>query len=80
VLDFEPTSALFVSDSDPLVFYRAIVNFASHHLKSGASLYLEINEFLGEQTLRLFNPELFTDLQLIKDMQGNDRFITSMKT
>ena len=47
VLDFEPHQALFVSDSEPLVYYSAILNIADKTLLPGGRLYFEINEAMG---------------------------------
>ena len=57
VLQYEPHLALFVEDTNPLQFYRAIAHFASEHLAENGTVYCEINETLGEKTKRLF--ELF---------------------
>jgi release factor glutamine methyltransferase len=75
VLDYEPGTALFVPDNDPLVFYRAITGFAKKTLVPGGELFLEINENLGEETVGLLEAEGFRDILLRKDMQGKDRFI-----
>jgi release factor glutamine methyltransferase len=53
VIEYEPHNALFVPDDDPLVFYKAIGRFASVHLKKTGALYLEINEFLPDETSRV---------------------------
>src|SRR6056297_3530632 len=47
VKDFEPDTALFVSDEDPLLFYRAIIDFAESHLSENGKLFVEINQYLG---------------------------------
>lgn len=54
VLEYEPHTALFVPDSDPLLFYRNIASIAENSLKRGGKLYLEINEALGEETESIF--------------------------
>ncbi len=74
VLDWEPSEALFVSDDDPLVFYRAIALWADRLLKENGSLWLEINEDLGAETAALF-----TGAAVIKDINGKDRFIVVKK-
>lgn len=79
VLDFEPHLALFVSDKDPLKFYKAIVTFAENHLKSNGQLYFEINQYLGEATLNLLQNEAFQNSKIIKDINANDRFISATK-
>ncbi|HEY9197214.1 MAG TPA: peptide chain release factor N(5)-glutamine methyltransferase, partial [Mucilaginibacter sp.] len=53
VTDFEPHTALFVPEDDPLLFYRAIAGFALQHLKQGGKLFFEINESLGNETVKL---------------------------
>lgn len=75
VLDFEPHLALFVPDSDPLVFYRAIAQFASVHLHLRGSLYFEINEKMGEPTAALLRDYGFDEILTRKDLQGKDRMI-----
>jgi release factor glutamine methyltransferase len=59
VLDYEPSTALFVPDNDPLVFYKAISDFGSTHLKKNGSIFAELNEFLSEKTAELFNAQDF---------------------
>jgi len=75
VKDFEPDTALFVSDEDPLLFYRAIIDFAEKHLSEKGKLYFEINQYLGEETKALFNTRNFSEIELRKDMFGNDRML-----
>lgn len=79
VKDFEPDTALFVSDEDPLVFYRAIIDFAEKHLSEKGKLYFEINQYLGEQTKALFHPRNFSEIELRKDMFGNDRMLKAIR-
>lgn len=78
VLDFEPHLALFVPDSDPLIFYRKIVEFAKGALNNGGHIFLEINQSLGQPTLALYKEAGF-EAKLLKDMSGNDRFIIATK-
>ena len=77
VLDYEPHSALFVPDSDPLLYYRAIAQFAIHALKNGGRLYLEINQYQGEATAALLHSAGLTDVALHRDSFGNLRFVTA---
>ena len=58
VVENEPGIALFVSDDDPLVFYKKIVRFAVLNLKNNGSLYFEINQYLGKETIKLFEAYL----------------------
>ena len=74
VTAFEPTTALFVPDENPLQFYKALVAAAPLHLEKGGWLYVEINDSLGDATLQLFqNAEWQAELR--KDLQGNNRMI-----
>ncbi|MCM4172920.1 peptide chain release factor N(5)-glutamine methyltransferase [Arenibacter sp. TNZ] len=78
VLDYEPGSALFVSDENPLIFYKKIVQFAVDHLKANGVLFFEINQFLGNETKQLLENENFSEIELRKDMFGNDRMLRGM--
>ncbi|MBB5394438.1 peptide chain release factor N(5)-glutamine methyltransferase [Mucilaginibacter sp. AK015] len=75
VTDFEPHSALFVPENDPLIFYKAIADFAVAHLTENGLLFFEINENLGKETIELLSDKGFTDIELRKDMSGRDRMI-----
>lgn len=79
VLDYEPHIALFVKDSNPLLFYQAIVDFCINNLSTGGKLYFEINEKYGFETKDLLEQNNFTDIELIQDMQGKDRMIKGIK-
>ena len=77
VLQHEPHIALFVPDNDPLIFYKAIADFAIKHLDTNGSLYLEINENLGEETVQLLKQKGFKKIELRQDLSGKDRMIRS---
>ena len=79
VTDFEPHTALFVPEDDPLIFYKAIVNFASVHLEKDGLLFLEINETYGKQIVELLSNNEFINIELRKDMSGKDRMIKATK-
>ncbi|MDP2524692.1 peptide chain release factor N(5)-glutamine methyltransferase [Maribacter dokdonensis] len=79
VIDHEPSLALFVPDEDPLKFYKAVVNFASEHLNKNGCLYLEINQYLGEETKRILQQSNFKTIDLRPDMFGNDRMIKGIR-
>ncbi|MDR0229086.1 MAG: peptide chain release factor N(5)-glutamine methyltransferase [Flavobacteriaceae bacterium] len=79
VLDYEPHLALFVEDQDPLIFYRKIAQLAHDNLSSGGTLFYEINQYLGAETLDLFESLSFGQVELRKDMRGNDRMIKAVK-
>ena len=76
VLEHEPHLALFVSDDDPLVFYRAIADWASVCLKPDGYGIVEINEALGPQTADLFRASGLRKVQIIKDLSERDRFVS----
>jgi len=75
VKEFEPHLALFVPDNDALLFYRKLSDFSLKHLKPGGSLFVEINESLGDAVVNLFRSAGFAHLELKKDMQGKDRML-----
>ncbi|RCW90903.1 peptide chain release factor N(5)-glutamine methyltransferase [Winogradskyella arenosi] len=79
VLENEPHLALFVEDDNPLVFYKAITNFALQKLKSKGALYFEINQYLGEETKALLKETEFENVVLLKDFSGNDRMLKGLK-
>jgi release factor glutamine methyltransferase len=78
VLDFEPHTALFVENNNPLVFYKALANFGNNQLNNGGALFVEINQALGMQTQDVFVQNNYTTL-LKKDLFGNDRMILATK-
>ncbi|MFC1224745.1 peptide chain release factor N(5)-glutamine methyltransferase [Pedobacter sp. BG31] len=75
VLLHEPHLALFVSDDNPLLFYKAIAAFAQTNLKPGGQLYFEINEYLGKETIEMLEDKGFINIELRQDMQGKDRMV-----
>ena len=75
VLDYEPSSALFVSDNDPLIFYRKILEFAQKTLKPDGEIWFEINEKFGEETKDLCLEKGFEKVEIIKDFRGRDRIL-----
>jgi release factor glutamine methyltransferase len=79
VLEFEPHQALFVSDSDPLVFYREILNIAEKILKPKGKIYFEINEALGTSMVNLLETFGYADIMIMKDINEKDRIIKGLK-
>ncbi len=77
VLDYEPHLALFVEDTDALLFYRKIAQLALKNLASNGLLFFEINQYLGKETVELLQNLGFKNIELRKDMYGNDRMIKS---
>ncbi len=79
VLDYEPASALFVPDDDPLVFYRAIARWSSRFLSPEGKGLTEINEVLGKETLAVFSGAGFQESSVVTDFYDKNRFIFYMK-
>jgi release factor glutamine methyltransferase len=75
VLDYEPHLALFVADSDALLFYRKIAQLALKSLAPNGKLFFEINQYLGKETVELVEQLGFKNIELRKDFMGNDRMI-----
>lgn len=73
VLDYEPHNALFVPDTDPLIFYRAIASYAMSHLSAGGWLCMEINQAYPDEMERLLSSFGFKDVTIQKDQYGKDR-------
>ena len=78
VIDYEPHNALFVEDSNPLIFYEKIALIASKNLNSNGLLFFEINEKFGDQIIDLLSKLNFVDIELKKDINGRDRIIKSV--
>jgi len=78
VTDFEPHTALFVPEDDPLVFYKAIANFAIDNLTPDGLLFFEINESYGKEIIELLTNKGFKHIGLKKDMSGKDRMIKAV--
>ena len=78
VLDFEPHTALFVTNNNPLIFYSALANFSNKYLQNNGALFVEINQALGLQTKDVFEQKNYTTL-LKKDLFENDRMIVATK-
>lgn len=78
VLKFEPHLALFVEDDNPLLFYKAITELGIKKLKKGGALYFEINEQFGKETASLLK-ENFYSVNIVKDINGKDRFVYGIK-
>jgi release factor glutamine methyltransferase len=79
VLDHEPHLALFVSDNDPLLFYRVISQKGFSALSAGGLLAMEINERFGKEVVKDFERAGFIDVKIIKDLSGKDRVVSGLK-
>lgn len=79
VLDWEPHTALFVPDSDPLLFYRTIAEKGLQMLAPNGTLYFEINRAHGAETMKMLADYGYADIELRKDFADNDRMIKAVK-
>ena len=79
VLEYEPHLALFVEDTDALLFYRKIAELAKKNLNPKGKLYFEINQYLGKETVELVESFGFKDVKLMKDIYQNNRIIFAEK-
>ena len=75
VLEYDPHTALFVSNEDPLIFYRAIGEFGLSHLEKNGALYFEINQYLSQETCDLLVAMGYKNVELREDINGNARMI-----
>lgn len=79
VLAWEPATALFVPDNDPLLFYRRLAAVAETLLRPGGSCWLEINEALGAETAALFAGAAFEQALVVDDFLGRPRFVRAVR-
>lgn len=79
VRDWEPDLALFVSDNDPLLFFREIAKKGRVLLDEGGVIYFEIHQAYGQETADLLSHMGYRDVELRKDMSGNDRMIKALR-
>lgn len=79
VLDHEPHTALFVSDEDPLIFYRAIFKFSELHLAENGYIYLEVNEYEAGNFKELSEKFGFCNIEIRQDLHSKNRFVKAWK-
>ena len=79
VLDYEPSTALFVPNDDPLRFYRAIASFAVEALSQGGHIYYEINPLFASEMLEMMRGMGYNDIEIINDMQCRKRMLCARK-
>lgn len=79
VLDWEPHTALFVPNNDPLIFYRTIAQKAMTMLTTGGTLYFEINRAHGAETMNMLTDFGYKNIELRQDFAGNDRMIKAIR-
>jgi release factor glutamine methyltransferase len=75
VLDYEPHTALFPVGVDTLIFYRVIAKQAQTALKSGGSLWFEINEHYAKEICEIMKASGFESVTVLKDWSGKDRVV-----
>ena len=75
VLKWEPHNALFVSDDNPLIFYRKILEFAKTHLNDNGEIWFEINEYLSKEMIDLCHELGFSNVKIHKDFRGKERIM-----
>lgn len=80
VLNHEPHLALFVTDDDPLLFYRVIAGMSLEKLKSGGRIFFECNEFNAGEVAEMLGQSGFTSIESRKDICGADRMVRAVKT
>jgi len=78
VLDYEPSLALFVDDTDSLLFYRAIAKLGCSLLKPGGALYFEINESLSREVLELLESFNYYEIAVKNDIHGKPRMLKAL--
>lgn len=79
VLQHEPHLALFVPDDDPLLFYRHIADYAMKALCDDGMLFFEINPYHSEALRQMLLTKGFSDIQVMEDQYGKQRFISACK-
>lgn len=79
VLDYEPSTALFVPDNNPLIYYSRISSIAIHALAKGGKLYFEINPRHAADLKLLLENDGFSEVEIIKDSFGRERFASALK-
>ena len=79
VVDYEPHTALFVADDDPLCFYRSIAQNGVKMLRDGGSLYFEIYERFGAQMVKMLEEMGYSDSEVVKDVFGKERMVWSRR-
>ncbi len=70
--------ALFVSNENPLIFYEKIADLAKNNLNQNGMLFFEINQYLGKETVKMLKEKGFKNIELRKDLFGNDRMIKAI--
>ena len=80
VVVHEPHLALFIPDEDPLLFYRKMLDIGQRSLEKGGKFYFEFNEQYGKEMTELMQAKGYSDIRIIKDLSGKDRFAVCVKS
>ena len=80
VLDYEPDLALFVTEEDPLLFYKRIIEFANQNLKPSGALYFEINPIFVDELVTFFKKFTFDSFEVRNDYLNRPRMIKAIKS
>ena len=80
VLEYEPHTALFVPDDDPLLFYRAIAQYGQTALKAGGWLYFEINPLYAREMCDMLRLMSYHDIEIKADQYGKQRMIRAQRS
>ena len=75
VLEYEPESALFVPDDDPLLFYRAIARWSQRFMSPDGVGLSEVNETLARQTETVFKAAGYAHTEIVRDLSDKNRYI-----
>ena len=78
-MEFEPHKALFVSNDDPMIFYKAIVKYADQNLKHGGKLYFEINPTKAREVVAVLKAKNYREIVINKDLHGKERMVKGIK-
>ena len=78
VLDYEPHLSLFVTDNDPLIFYKRIAHLGTELLNNNGTLYFEINEQYGKATIDMLSAIGYGEIRLRKDLDGKERMLKAI--
>ena len=79
MLVHEPHLALFIADEDPLLFYRKMLDIGQQSLVKGGRFYFEFNEKYGAEMTELMEEKGYTDIRIVQDLSGKDRFAVCVK-
>lgn len=79
VLEYEPESALFVPDDDPLLFYRAIARWSQRFMSPDGVGLSEVNESLARQTETVFKAAGYAHTEIVRDLSDKNRYIVYHK-